>query len=230
MKHTPTAVSQIETFALEQELVTGAQSLSLKLTKLQIEQIIEYVKLLHKWSAVYNLTAIKSSEDILVQHIMDCLSIIQPILQRFKSGISILDVGSGAGLPAVMIAIACPEHKVTALDAVAKKVAFIKQASLLLNLPNLSAKHGRVERECNQKYDLIVSRAFSSLNKFVNESMGALVNGGVWMAMKGKLPVEEMTLLPLDVSVFDVTHPKVPGMLSERCLVWMSKGESLGKH
>jgi len=223
MKHSSNKASELEPISLEQELVCGAKSLSLELSEGQIAQITEYVRLLHKWGAVYNLTAIKSSKDMLVQHVMDCLSIISPMSQRMKSGLSVLDVGSGAGLPAVMIAIVCPEHKVTALDAVAKKVAFVKQASLQLNLQNLSAKHGRVEREGGHEYDLIVSRAFASLKDFVTESTGALADNGVWMAMKGKLPVEEMAQLPAGIFVFDVTHLNVPGMSSERCLVWMNQ-------
>ena len=133
---------------------------------------------------------------------------------------TLLDVGSGAGLPGVVIAITCPDIEVTCLDAVAKKVAFIQQVAATLKLPNLTGLHARIETVA-QTYDIISSRAFASLSDFVNGSHQALAAGGIWMAMKGKTPEEELADLPDLAKVFHVEPLQVPGLDAQRCLVWM---------
>ncbi|RYF35653.1 MAG: 16S rRNA (guanine(527)-N(7))-methyltransferase RsmG, partial [Comamonadaceae bacterium] len=135
----------------------------------------------------------------------------------------LLDVGSGAGLPGVVLAICCPELQVDCLDAVGKKAAFVQQAGVTLGLSNLRGVHGRVEA-VKDGYDIVSSRAFASLADFVQGSRGALAEGGVWLAMKGKVPADEIEALPRDVKVFHVEQLEVPGLQAERCIVWLRPG------
>ena len=139
---------------------------------------------------------------------------------------SLLDVGSGGGLPGVVIAICCPFVRVTCVDTVSKKAAFIQQVAASLKLPNLQGVHARVE-SLSGPFDVICSRAFASLPDFVNWSLGALAQGGVWMAMKGKTPEDEMAALPFSAEVFHVEQLKVPGLEADRCVVWMKKSATL---
>jgi 16S rRNA (guanine527-N7)-methyltransferase len=134
--------------------------------------------------------------------------------------LSLLDVGSGAGLPGIVIAITCPEISVTCVDTVAKKAAFIQQVAATLKLPNLKGLHARVE-SLTQPFDVVCSRAFASLVDFTTWSKSGLAGHGVWMAMKGKHPDQELAVLPPDVKVFHVEQLQVPGLDAERCIVWM---------
>jgi 16S rRNA (guanine527-N7)-methyltransferase len=133
---------------------------------------------------------------------------------------SLLDVGAGAGLPGIVIAITCPEISVTCVDTVAKKAAFIQQVAATLKLPNLKGLHARVE-SLTQPHDVVCSRAFASLIDFTTWSKSALAAHGVWMAMKGKHPDQELAALPETVKVFHVEQLQVPGLDAERCIVWM---------
>ena len=145
---------------------------------------------------------------------------------KVGQGSRLLDVGSGAGLPGVVIAICFPAINVTCVDTVAKKAAFIKQVALTLKLPNLIGLHARVEAlaaPACQPFDVICSRAFASLADFTHWSSGALAPTGVWMAMKGKHPQDEIAALPGTVEVFHVEQLKVPTLHAERCIVWMRK-------
>ena len=132
----------------------------------------------------------------------------------------LLDVGSGAGLPGVVIAICCPELAVDCVDTVGKKAAFIQQVAVSLKLPNLRGIHARVE-SLTGPYDVICSRAFASLADFTTWSVGALAEWGVWMALKGKHPADEIAAMPASVEVFHVEPLVVPGLGAERCMVWM---------
>ncbi len=132
----------------------------------------------------------------------------------------LLDVGSGAGLPGVVIAICCPDIAVDCVDTVGKKAAFIQQVAVTLKLPNLRGVHARVEN-LTEKYQVISSRAFASLLDFTRWSVNALAEQGVWMAMKGKHPADEMAALAQDVEVFHVEQLAVPGLAAERCVIWM---------
>lgn len=131
----------------------------------------------------------------------------------------LLDVGSGAGLPGVVMAICCPEVAVSCVDTVGKKAAFIQQAALSLKLPNLVGIHARVEH-LSTGFDVITSRAFASLKDFTQWSQAALADGGVWMAMKGKHPADEIAQLR-GTDVFHVEQLHVPGLNAERCLLWL---------
>jgi 16S rRNA (guanine527-N7)-methyltransferase len=140
-----------------------------------------------------------------------------------ENGARVLDVGAGAGLPGVIIAICCPTVAVTCVDAVAKKAAFIRQAALELKLANLAGLHQRVEQVA-EPFDVICSRAFASLGDFTRWSANALAPGGVWMAMKGKHPITEIDALnhgEESIDMFHVEQLTVPGLDAERCIVWM---------
>ena len=203
----------------EATLRAGLVQLGLELSALQISQLLDYRKLIAKWTKVYNLTAVRDPAEMMTHHLLDSLAIIAPLRQRVAQG-QLLDVGSGAGLPGVVIAICCPAIHVTCVDTVAKKATFIKQVALELKLPNLAGLHARVEN-IDQPFDLICSRAFASLPDFTQWSARALAPNGVWMAMKGKHPTDELAALPATVGVFHVEQLQVPGLDAERCVVWM---------
>ena len=139
-----------------------------------------------------------------------------------QGGARLLDVGSGAGLPGVVLAICCPSLQVSCVDTVGKKAAFIQQVAVELRLANLRGVHARVET-LTGPFDVVGSRAFASLVDFTSWSHAALAPQGVWMAMKGKHPAEEMVVLPAGVEVFHVEQLAVPGLDAERCIVWMRK-------
>ena len=206
---------------LETGLRSGAQALGLVLTDAQIQHLLDYAALIQKWNKVYNLTALRDPADMLTHHLLDSLTAIAP-LRRHTQGqpIKVLDVGSGGGLPGVVLAICMPELNVSCVDTVAKKAAFVQQVAVSLKLPNLRGLHARVE-SLTDPYQVICSRAFASLPDFVTWSRSALAESGVWMAMKGKHPQGEIDALPTDVQVFHVEPLTVPGLDVERCMVWM---------
>lgn len=207
--------------SLEQQLRAGVAELGLELDDGQIRQLLQYQALLDKWGKVYNLTAVRDPAEMLTHHLLDSLAVVAPLRRQTGSAaIRLLDVGSGAGLPGVVIAICCPEVQVHCLDAVAKKAAFVQQAAGTLRLPNLRGIHGRVE-QVREVYQVVSSRAFASLVDFVDGSRTALAADGVWLAMKGKHPDAEIAALPQGVSVFHVEQLRVPGLAAERCIVWM---------
>lgn len=208
-----------------QTLERAAPALGLTLAAPQLDALLAYVDLIAKWTRVYNLTAVRDPAEMLTHHLLDSLAAIAPLQRQLERGglgpaARLLDVGSGAGLPGVVMAICCPNLQVNCVDAVAKKAAFITQASLALQLPNLTGTHGRVEN-ITEKFDVICSRAFASLADFTAWSQGALAPRGVWMAMKGKYPADELAALPVSVAMFHVEQLKVPGLDAERCVVWM---------
>lgn len=206
---------------LQARLAEGLSSLGLVLSDHQQDHLLAYLDLIGKWTKVYNLTAVRNPEEMLTHHLLDSLAVIAPLRRQTEGRvIQLLDVGSGGGLPGVVIAICCPEIRVACVDAVAKKAAFIQQAAGTLALTNLRGVHARVET-ITQKYDVITSRAFASLVDFTHWSRGALADQGVWMALKGKHPEDELAALPSDISVFHVEQLKVPGLDAERCIIWM---------
>lgn len=204
-------------------LDAGVATLGLDLAAGQRGQLLGYLELIQKWNRIYNLTAVRDPQEMLTQHLLDSLAVVAP-LRRHTGGAAcaLLDVGSGAGLPGVVIAIACPEIRVDCVDTVAKKAAFLQQAAGTLKLPNLRGLHERVERLAGP-YDVITSRAFASLADFVAWSGAALAPQGVWMAMKGRHPEEEIAALPPQVTMFHVEQLRVPNFEGERCLVWMKR-------
>jgi 16S rRNA (guanine527-N7)-methyltransferase len=209
--------------ALEAQLRAGLAALELPLEDGQVSGLLDYLDLIQKWGRVYNLTAVREPGEMLTHHLLDSLGVIGP-LQRQTRGqpIRLLDVGSGAGLPGVVIALCCPEIRVDCVDTVAKKAAFIQQVAVASKLPNLRGLHDRVEKLVGP-YDVIASRAFASLADFVNLSTAALGEQGVWMAMKGRHPAEEIAGLPPQAQVFHVEQLRVPGLEAQRCLVWIRR-------
>jgi 16S rRNA (guanine527-N7)-methyltransferase len=208
----------------DETLRQGAAELGLALSDAQRDQLLAYLDLVTKWNKVYNLTAVRDPDEMLVQHLLDSLAAIGP-LRRHTQGraVRLLDVGSGAGLPGVVIAVCCPEIQVDCVDTVGKKAAFIQQAAVQLQLPNLRGLHDRVEN-LRGPYDVICCRAFASLADFVTWSAGALASEGVWLAMKGKRPDAEIAAVPpAAAAVFHVEQLQVPGLGADRCIVWMRK-------
>jgi 16S rRNA (guanine527-N7)-methyltransferase len=199
-----------------------ARSLGLAMLPGQSSLLSAYLDLLSHWNKTYNLSAVRAREDMAVQHVADCLAIVEPLSRRLPTG-RVLDVGAGGGLPSVVLAIMRPELEVTALDAVGKKCAFVRQVASALALGNLKILHGRVEQLKAPAYDLIVSRAFASLADFVRLTGPCLAPPGLWLAMKGKTPDAEIQSLPREVEVFHVEPLSVPRLHADRCLVWIRR-------
>ena len=215
----------------ETDLRAGLQGLGLALSDVQISQLLAFQDLISKWTKVYNLTAVRDPREMLTHHLLDSLAIINPLRLHLAStelamGCRLLDVGSGAGLPGVVIAICCPTIAVTCVDTVAKKAAFIKQVALALKLPHLTGLHARVET-ITQPFDVICARAFASLGDFTSWSVNALAPEGVWLAMKGRHPADEIAALDASVSLFHVEPLQVPGLDAERCLLWLRSNKPL---
>ena len=212
-------------------LLDAAQALGLALSDAELDALLAYQGLIAKWNKVYNLTAVRDPEQMLTQHLVDCLAAVPPLRRALAEqggdAPALLDVGAGAGLPGVVFAILHPQLQVHCVDTVAKKAAFVQQVAVELKLPNLRGLHARVETLnalSGPGYDLISSRAFASLVDFVNWSRSALNPGGEWMAMKGKHPADELLALQAEVPGVDVFHVEqlqVPGLDAERCIVWM---------
>lgn len=208
-------------------LIEIGQRLRLTLSDHQLAALSAFARLLRRWNATYNLTSIRDPAQILTQHLADCLAVVAPLQRegaaRRDTGRDVrtmLDVGSGGGLPGVVLAIACPTLEVTCVDAVGKKAAFVRQVALELGLANLHPTHARVEQLAG-RFDVVTSRAFATLADFTALTRDRLAQGGCWMAMKGRHPWDELAGLPADVEVFHVEHLTVPGLDAERCLVWM---------
>jgi 16S rRNA (guanine527-N7)-methyltransferase len=203
-------------------LVAGLQTLGLALDTPATDRLIAYLGLLARWNQVYNLTAVRDPAQMLTQHLLDSLAVVGPLRRERPQPARLLDVGSGAGLPGVVIAIAQPAWQVVCIDAVEKKARFVQQVVAELGLTNLAAEHGRVEAVAAQPFDVITARAFASLADFVALTQQQLAAGGVWMAMKGRRPDDEIAALPAGITA--VVEPlQVPGLDAERCLVWMHK-------
>jgi 16S rRNA (guanine527-N7)-methyltransferase len=217
-------------FDLSNALKAGVTGLGLELSEVQLGQLLEYLALIQKWTKVYNLTAVRDPAEMLTHHLLDSLAVVVPLRQQLQGrlpvdgrGYRLLDVGSGAGLPGVVLAICCPEVAVTCVDTVAKKAAFIQQVAVALKLPNLRGLHARVESLTGVDFDVVSSRAFASLLDFTTWSRAALAPTGLWLAMKGKAPTDELAQLPPEVAVFHVEQLAVPGLDAERCIIWLRK-------
>ncbi|MCE2908796.1 MAG: 16S rRNA (guanine(527)-N(7))-methyltransferase RsmG [Burkholderiaceae bacterium] len=206
-----------------QRLAGLSAALGLPISAPQRAGLGAYVDLLARWNATYNLTAVREREAVWAQHIADCLAVLPALDRHLATGDArrVLDVGSGGGLPGVVLALMRPALDVTCIDAVGKKAAFVRQVAGALTLPNLHAVHGRIEALRASPFDLVTSRAFASLADFVRLTRPLLAPGGSWLAMKGKLPADELAALPADVTVFHVEPIGVPGLDAERCLVWI---------
>jgi 16S rRNA (guanine527-N7)-methyltransferase len=204
---------------LEAGLRAGAAELGMPLQDDEVRRLLGYVGLIAKWNRVYNLTAVRDEQEMLTHHLLDCLAVVTPLRREQGGAGRLLDVGAGAGLPGVVLAVTCPQLQVACVDTVAKKAAFVQQVAAGLGLPNLRGVHARVET-IREPHDVISSRAFASLADFVALTRQALAPGGVWLAMKGKHPQAEIDVLA-GVDVFHVEQLRVPSLDAERCIVWM---------
>ncbi len=209
--------------ALGAELSAGVASLGLPITEEQIEKMLAYLALLVKWNSVYNLTSIRDPQDMVKQHLLDSLSAVH----AFTQAKNVLDVGSGGGLPGIILAIVFPSTSISMIDTVNKKTAFLTQVKAELKLKNVTVHTGRVELlKVEQKFDVITSRAFSELNNFVNWSHHLLQEGGRFLAMKGVSPDQEIERLPEGWEVENIEPLRVPGLHVERHLVVIRKIEN----
>lgn len=212
--------------ALRSRLTLIAGELDLALSSPQLDALLRYVDLLVHWNATYNLTAVRNPSDMLTQHLADCLAIVAPLRRVLgeKLKARILDAGSGAGLPGVVLAIVAPQASLLCVDKVGKKAAFIRHVGAELTLGNLQAEHSRIETLDAGGFDAIVSRAFASIADFARLTAPHLRSNGIWLAMKGKRPDAEILALPKDIVVFHVEPLQVPGLGdAQRCLVWMRR-------
>jgi 16S rRNA (guanine527-N7)-methyltransferase len=211
---------------LDRRLEQLAPQVGLELNSESRRRLLQYLQLIQRWTKVYNLTAVRDSSEMFTHHLLDCLAVVSPFRRGVADALeaSVLDVGSGAGLPGVILALLNPGWQVSCVDAVAKKASFIRQAAAELALPNLHAVHGRVEAHDTlgaQRFDLVTSRAFASLRDFTNLTREHVAPTGVWAAMKAHLSEAERAELPDAVALFHVEQLQVPDLTAARCLVWM---------
>ena len=202
----------------------GAAKLTISLSARQIDKLLDYLALLVKWNSVYNLTSVRDPQQMVIQHLLDAMS----ALFAFKGAKRVLDVGTGGGLPGIVIAIwameAEPEMQVHLIDTVKKKTAFLTQVKAELGLEQVTVHSGHVEKLVSENtFDVITSRAFAELIDFVKLSGHLLEQDGSMIALKGKMPDEEIQRLPVAWRVEKVESLSVPGMQADRHLVWIKK-------
>jgi 16S rRNA (guanine527-N7)-methyltransferase len=224
----PSNLKADERAQLQTKLAAGLHEMGLNLSAEQQQKLLDYVALIYKWNQVHNLTAVREPLEMVTLHILDSLSVLPYIECKH-----LLDVGAGAGLPSIPLAICLPELQVTAIDAVLKKVSFMRQVKAQLGLVNFTVIHGRIEdqevteqaalgQEIKEKFDVIISRAFSEIGLFVKLTKHLLANNGKWLAMKGIIPQHEFEsamfkktgITPSEIKVL-----KVAGLDAERHLV-----------
>jgi 16S rRNA (guanine527-N7)-methyltransferase len=209
----------------------ACHSLHLSLANVQYQQLVAYVAHMERWNRTYNLTAIRGMQQMLVHHIFDSLAVVKSLVTALEaSSISspcIYDIGSGAGLPGVVLAIACPHWQVCCIDAVEKKVAFVRQMIGALSLYNLSARHARVEQMEPGHCDVVISRAFASLDEFVRLAGHHAGSIGTLVAMKGKVPEEEIQAVQAhgEWKIERIEPITVPQLNAQRCLVWIRRSQ-----
>jgi 16S rRNA (guanine527-N7)-methyltransferase len=208
--------------ALSKVLADGIKDLSLDLNQKQHEQLLDYLALLFKWNSVYNLTSVRDPMQMVTHHLLDSLAAVP----SFAGAVNVLDVGAGGGLPGIVLAIARPGMKVSLIDTVHKKTAFLKQVKAELELANVTVYTAKVqELQVEQKFDVITSRAFADLSDFVNWSGQLLAEGGKFIALKGVAPPDEQERLPAQWQVSGLQPLQVPGLDAERHLVFITKSQ-----
>lgn len=214
---------------LAQRLTQACESLGLQIAPAQTDQLLTYLTQMQRWNRTYNLTAIRDPEQMLVQHLFDSLSVVEPLarLKATTAATKVYDIGSGGGLPGVVLAITLPAWQVSCVDAVEKKMAFVRQMSGVLSLPNLRAVHARVEDLAPAQCDIVISRAFASLNDFATLAGRHVRNDGTLVAMKGKVPDDEIHALHEqgEWQVEDIQALQVPQLQAQRCLIRMRRSQ-----
>jgi len=204
---------------LGRRLENGVTEIGLSLGRDERNKLLQYLALLEKWNQVYNLTAIRDREKMISGHLLDCLAVIP-----YVTGARVLDAGSGAGFPGIPVAVARPDIQVVLLDSNHKKAAFLRQAVADLQLKNATVVCERVETwQAAEKFDCIISRAFAEIAEFITQTDHLLAAGGVFAAMKGVHPFEEIERLPADFRVRQVHAFAVPGLGAQRHLVLIER-------
>jgi len=221
--------------AVQAKLEAGLAEMHLQLSADQIAQLLAYVQLISKWNRVHNLTAVRDPLQMVTLHLLDSLSVLTYV--QASGAQSLLDVGAGAGLPSIPLAICMPQLQVSAIDAVQKKASFMRQVKGELGLANFHVESGRVEAlspdhgSSRSGFDLIISRAFSEISLFIKLTRHLLAENGQWLAMKGVLPqleLENLGLANLEVEVTKVVPLQVAGLSAERHLLFL-RPEKLDK-
>src|SRR5450830_482768 len=202
---------------LTQGIVQAKLGLSADFSDAVVKKLMDYLALLQKWNKVHNLTAVRDVEDMVTLHLLDSLS----VLPHIKAN-SLLDVGSGGGLPGIPLAICLPDLQVTVIDSNQKKASFMRQAKAELNIANLQVVSGRVEQyKPGQQFEIIISRAFSEISLFLNLTKHLLAENGTWLAMKGVYPEEELAKVQINTQAkaTEIIHLAIPGLDAQRHLV-----------
>ena len=206
----------------KQQLQAGLQQMGLKLTTAQQLLLLEYVALLKKWNSTYNLTALRDESKMISHHILDSLS----LLSYIKDAKTLMDVGSGGGMPGIPTAICRPDLQITLLDSNTKKTTFLQQVVIELGLSNVTVASGRVEAMHDKDVDVVTSRAFAELADFISLTKHLLNENGYWAAMKGVYPYEELEHVPASVEVEKVEKIEIPMLQGERHMVIMRPKKS----
>lgn len=214
----------LDTDAMRSTLRDGALALTLDLPESVLDKLLDYLALLYKWNAVYNLTAVRDPQQMMTQHLLDCMA----ALPAFAGARRVLDVGAGGGLPGMVIAVwaqhAKPDMQVELIDTVQKKTAFLTQVKAELGLANVTVHTGRVETlQVKESFDVITSRAFAQLSDFINWSGHLLQKGGRMIALKGQAKQTEKESAPEGWEILEIQSLRVPGLEAERHLVWAAR-------
>jgi 16S rRNA (guanine527-N7)-methyltransferase len=206
--------------ALSAVLGEGIAAMRLDVSPAQQDKLMNYLALMFKWNAVYNLTSLRDPMQMVTHHLLDSLAAVP----AFATAQNVLDVGSGGGLPGIVLAIVRPDMKVSMIDTVHKKTAFLTQVKAELGLANVTVYTARVEQlQVSDKFDVITSRAFADLSDFVNWSSHLLADGGRYIALKGVAPKDEQERLPAEWKVDKVEPLDVPRLGAERHLVFIER-------
>ncbi|MBL1320987.1 MAG: 16S rRNA (guanine(527)-N(7))-methyltransferase RsmG [Methylophaga sp.] len=204
--------------SLLQQLQRGCNELKLTLSQVQLEKLVSYVQLLDKWNKVYNLTSVRDPMEMISRHILDSLAILP-----YVSGGSLLDVGTGAGLPGIPLAIAQPELAVTLLDSNSKKTRFLQQAKAELALDNIAVVHARIEQAELPKYAMVTARAFAKIDQIIDLAGRHCDDAGSLLLMKGTKPEDELPTVMGEFKLQQVVSLDVPGCVGQRHLVCLLK-------
>jgi 16S rRNA (guanine527-N7)-methyltransferase len=183
---------------------------------------MQYLSLLARWNRIHNLTAIDEPIDMVKLHLLDSLSIVKPIVDSGCE--TLIDIGSGAGLPGIVLSVVCPQLRITSVDSVAKKISFQAQVKAELKLDGFTPTQSRIEQlRVPKKFDAAICRAYSSIDKFIADSERLVQQGGPLFAMKGEVPMGEIAAAEKQGFSSRVMPLKVPGLLADRCLITLRK-------
>ncbi|NQZ52773.1 MAG: 16S rRNA (guanine(527)-N(7))-methyltransferase RsmG [Piscirickettsiaceae bacterium] len=203
---------------LQRPLQQGCETLGIDLTTVQIEQLVAYVQLLVKWNKTYNLTSVRDPAEMISRHILDSLAILP-----YLTGKTLLDVGTGAGLPGIPVAIARPDITVTLLDSNAKKTRFLQQAKAELSLTNVTVVNARIEQANLPKFAMVTARAFATIKDIIDLAGGHCDDAGCLLLMKGTHPQGELDVIGEQFEVKEIVPLAIPGSSAERHLVHLIK-------